>query len=72
MCIRDRACSRLCKDRGITEALRYAPEPGSGAVIARGNPDAGYVVVSALGMGPDWPTGSPVGERHVRRARPLR
>ena len=67
-----RACSRLCRERGIAEPLRYAPEPGRGAVIARENPDEGYVVVSALGMGPEWHTGSPIGERHVRRARPLR
>jgi len=67
-----RACSRLCRERGIAEPLRYAPEPGRGAVIGRKYPDEGYVVVSALGMWPEWQTGSPVGERHVRRARPLR
>jgi len=67
-----RVCSRLCRERGIAEPLRYAPELGRGAVIARENPDEGYVVVSALGMGAGWQTGSPVGERHTRRARPLR
>ena len=67
-----RACARLCRDRGIAEPLRYAPDPGRGAVIARESPDSGYVVVSALGMGPGWKAGVPVGERQVRRARPLR
>ncbi len=67
-----RACSRLCRDREIAEPLRYAPDPGRGAVIARESQDGSYVVVSALGMGPAWQTGSIVGERQVRRARPLR
>src|SRR5579859_2371143 len=30
-----RACSRLCRDKGIAEPLRYAPDPGRGAVLAR-------------------------------------
>lgn len=67
-----RACSRLCRERGIVEPLRYAPDPGSGAVIARERPDGPYFVVSALGMGIGWHAGSPVGDRQVRRARPLR
>jgi len=67
-----RACSRLCQERGITEPLRYAPDLGRGAVITRESPDGPYIVVTALGMGPDWQTGSTVGERQVRRARPLR
>jgi hypothetical protein len=67
-----RACSRLCRERGIVEPLRYAPDPGRGAVLARESPDSVYVVVSALGMGPDWQAGSVVSERQVRRARPLR
>jgi hypothetical protein len=67
-----RACSRLCRERGFAEPLRYAPDPGRGAVLARESPDRPYVVVSALGMGPDWQTGSAVSERQVRRARPLR
>jgi hypothetical protein len=67
-----RACSRLCRERGIAEPLRYAPDPGRGAVITRDAPDGPYVVLSALGMGPDWQTGSTVSERQVRRARPLR
>jgi hypothetical protein len=67
-----RACSRLCRERGIAEPLRYAPDPGRGAVLARESPDGAYVVVSALGMGPDWQAGSAVSERQVRRARPLR
>jgi hypothetical protein len=67
-----RACSRLCRERGTAEPLRYAPDPGRGAIIAR-DPNRGeYVVVSALGMGPAWKAGTVVGERQVRRARPLR
>jgi hypothetical protein len=67
-----RACSRLCRERGIAEPLRYAPDPGRGAVLARESPDGAYIVVSSLGMGPDWQAGSTVSERQVRRARPLR
>jgi len=67
-----RACARLCRERGIAEPLRCAPDPGRGAVIARESPNSGYVVVSALGMGPGWQVGSVVSERQVRRARPLR
>lgn len=67
-----RACSRLCRERGTVEPLRYAPDPGRGAVIARETPDGPYVVVSALGMGIGWQAGSAVGDRQVRRARPLR
>lgn len=66
------ACARLCKTRGLAEPLRYAPDPGRGAVIARERPGEPYVVVSALGLGPAWQAGSPVGESQVRRARPLR
>jgi hypothetical protein len=67
-----RACSCLCRERGSSEPLRYAPDPGRGVVITRDVPDGPYVVLSALGMGPDWQTGSTVSERQVRRARPLR
>ncbi len=67
-----RACARLCRERGAIEPLRYAPDPGRGAVIARERPDGSYLVVSAVGMGPNWKTGSAVDERRVRRARPLR
>ncbi len=67
-----RACSRLCRERETVEPLRYAPDPGRGAVIARESPGGSYIVVSALGMGPSWKPGSVVGERQVRRARPLR
>ncbi|MBI4496643.1 MAG: hypothetical protein HY689_01930 [Chloroflexi bacterium] len=67
-----RACARLCRERGISEPLRYAPDPGCGAVIGREQSDGAYVVVSALGMGPGWRAGTPVSERQVRRARPLR
>lgn len=66
------ACARLCRERGLAEPLRYAPDPGRGAVIARERPGEPYVVVSALGMGSGWRPGSAVGERQVARARPLR
>ncbi|MCC6173831.1 MAG: hypothetical protein IT305_00895 [Chloroflexi bacterium] len=67
-----RAGSRLCRERGADEPLRYAPDPGRGAIIARDSNRGEYVVVSALGMGPAWKAGTVVGERQVRRARPLR
>ena len=67
-----RAGSRLCRERGIAEPLRYAPDPGRGAIVARDGGRGEYVVVSALGMGPAWKVGSVVSERQVRRARPLR
>ena len=67
-----RAGSRLCRERGIDEPLRYAPDPGCGAIVARDANRGEYVVVSALGMGPSWKVGTVVGERQVRRARPLR
>ena len=66
-----RACARLCRERGLAEPLRYAPDPGRGAVLARES-GGEYVVVSALGMGAAWEAGAVVGERQVRRARPLR
>lgn len=67
-----RACARLCRERGAAEPLRYAPDPGRGAILARESAGGGYVVVSALGMGAGWRPGSAVGERQLRRARPLR
>lgn len=67
-----RACSRLCRDRGLVEPLRYAPDPGRGAILARESADTAYVVISALAMGPAWREGEVVDERQVRRARPLR
>ncbi|MGE3795880.1 MAG: hypothetical protein AB7I38_18410 [Dehalococcoidia bacterium] len=67
-----RACARLCRERSLAEPLRYAPDPGRGAVLARERPGEPYVVVSALGLGPAWRQGSAVDERQVRRARPLR
>jgi hypothetical protein len=67
-----RACARLCRECELVEPLRYAPDPGRGAVIAREQADGSYVVISALGMGAGWNAGSAVSERYVRRARPLR
>lgn len=67
-----RACSRLCRARGLVAPLRYAPDPGRGAVLARESADTSYVVVSSLGMGAAWRPGKVVDDRNVRRARPLR
>ena len=39
---------------GIVEPLRYAPDPGRGAIVARDGGRGEYVVVSALGMGPAY------------------
>ena len=70
-----RAWSKQCRAVGIEEPLRFAPDPGRGAVLARdttGEPDAPYKVLGAIGMGPRWRAGSPVAAAQVRRARPLR
>ena len=67
-----RACRRLCRAKGLAAPLRYAPDRGRGAVVAREHPDRPYVVVSALGMGPSWSEGSVVDDRTLQRARPLR
>jgi hypothetical protein len=79
------ACRQLCEQRELLEPLRYAPDPGSGLVIARERANGPYVVVSALGTGPEWRPGlelrtdtrdaHPRARRHreiLRRARPLR
>jgi hypothetical protein len=77
------ACWQLCEQRELVEPLRYAPDPGRGVVIARERPEGAYVVISALGMGPEWRPGmelwpgndTPRARRHrdiLRRARPLR
>jgi hypothetical protein len=66
------ACARLCRERGIVGALRYAPDPGRGAVLAPERPDGPYLVLSALGMGPAWVARATVDEHYVRQARPLR
>jgi hypothetical protein len=66
------ACSRVCRRRGYAEPLRYAPLPGRGVVLARERPDADYVVLSALGMGPRWRPGATVAPRDIGGARPLR
>jgi hypothetical protein len=65
------ACARLCRERGAEEPrLRYLPEPGQGVVVAREAAGQSYVVVSALGAG--FAAGTPVDDRFVQRARPLR
>jgi hypothetical protein len=66
------ACVRLCQERGIAGALRYAPYPGRGAVLTPEQPGGPYLVLSALGMGPEWVARATVDERFVRWARPLR
>lgn len=70
-----RAASRLCRERGFAEPLRYAPDPGRGAILAREAEGAPYVVVSALGLrgqDPSWEEGRAAAEWQVRRASPLR
>lgn len=64
-------CARLCRQQDLLEPLRYAPDPGRGAVLARQTPDGPYLVVSALGMNGDWAAGKVVAPHLVRRARPL-
>ncbi|MDE3076740.1 MAG: hypothetical protein KGJ86_15085 [Chloroflexota bacterium] len=67
-----RACSYLCRQRQLQEPLRYSPDPSRGAILAREGADTPYVIVSALGMSPRWRVGVALGERQLRRARPLR
>ena len=66
-----RACARLCRERGLAEPLRYAPEAGRGAVLAREETGA-YVVVSALGLDGAWQTGNTASPQQIGRSRPLR
>ena len=74
-----------CRTAGIEEPLRYAPEQGRGAVLARAAAgDAGtatakasgsggvYEVLGALGMGPRWRVGRVIAPEVLRYARPLR
>jgi hypothetical protein len=67
-----KACARLCRQRGLAEPLRYAPDPGRGALLAREAPGGPYRVVRVLGLGPEWRVGSPVAGRRLALARPLR
>ena len=67
-----RACARLCRRRELAEPLRYAPDPGRGAVLAREAPEGPFVVVRALGLGPEWRAGAVVAGHRLRLARPLR
>src|SRR5581483_234773 len=67
-----RTCSRICRDRMLIDPLRYAPDPGRGAILAREREGAPYTVVSALGMDGPWQPGGAVPERLIQRARPLR
>lgn len=67
-----RACRRLCHAQNLVEPLRYAPDPGRGAILAKECADRDYVIVSTLGLGPEWEVGRAVAARIVERARPLR
>lgn len=67
-----RACSYLCREKQLLEPLRYSPDPGRGAILAKEGADTSYVVVSALGMSPRWRAGAEVNPRQLRRAQPLR
>lgn len=64
-------CARLCRERGVADPLRYAPDPGRGLVLIPDGAD-GYTVLSAFGCGDRYPAGSPAPASLVRRARPLR
>lgn len=66
-----RACLRLCRQQGIQAPLRYAPQLGRGAVLAWDEAQQAYVVVSALGLGPEWAAGQRVDDTLAQRARPL-
>jgi hypothetical protein len=67
-----RACRRLCRAHELVEPLRYAPDPGRGAILAKECADREYVVVSTLGLGSEWQVGRAVAARIVEGARPLR
>jgi hypothetical protein len=67
-----KACARLCRRRGLAEPLRYAPDPGRGALLAREAPGGPHRVVRVLGLGPEWRVGSPVAGLRLTMARPLR
>ena len=66
-----RACLSLCRQQGIEAPLRYAPRLGRGAVLAWDETQQAHVVVSALGLGPEWAAGQRVDDDVARRARPL-
>ena len=66
-----RACLGLCRQQGIEAPLRYAPQLGRGAVLAWDERQQAHVVVSALGLGPEWAAGQRVDDDVARRARPL-
>ena len=67
-----RACARLCRERGIEGPLRFAPHAGRGAILAPQPQGRSYIVMSALGLGPDWRPGTIIAARQARNARPLR
>ena len=66
------ACARLCRARGVEQALRCAPGRGRGAVLIREAPAGPYVVLSALGMDDQWRPGRAVHECVAKVSRPLR
>lgn len=65
------ACARLCRERDLTDPLRYAPDRGRGAILVRDDATDGYRVISALGMGAEWQPDTVVAGERVRLARPL-
>ena len=64
-----RACARLCLERGIGGALRYAPDPGRGAVLAPERPDGPVPRPQRPGHGPGV-GGARGGRRALRPAGP--
>ena len=67
-----KGCSRHCRDHGLVDARRYAPDPGRGVVIARRTVESPHEVVSELGTGEGLKVGQVVPAWLVRRSRPLR
>ena len=65
-----KTAARACRERGVSQPLRYAPRRGRGAVLTR-HPSGAYEVVSAFGLGGRWQPGSLVGEHFGQAARPL-
>jgi len=65
-----KTAARVCRERGLSQPLRYAPRKGRGAVLTR-HPSGAYEVVSAFGLGGRWQPGSLVGEHFGQAARPL-
>ena len=65
-----KTCARLCRQCDVDQPLRYTAGRGRGAVLAR-TASGAYQVFSALGMGPRWQAGNPVGQHFAASARAL-